>query len=101
MPAGLRAVSAPPVGAGAGRAAVRRLAARVTGEVEELRLIDWCESTPADMSAVGTAHFSALQTRQSLVASLQRGQAAAVPAGGGARRQVVVRVSDDKLGISV
>ena len=53
------------------------------------------------MSAAGTAHFSALQSRQSLVPSLQRAQTAAVPAGGGARRQVLVRVSDDKTGISV
>ena len=73
----------------------------MTGEVEVLRLIDWGESTPADMSAVGTAHFSGLQTRQSLVPSLQRTQKAAVPAGGGARRQVVVRVSDDQIGICV
>ena len=53
------------------------------------------------MSAVGTAHFSALQTRQSLVPSLQRSQKATTTAGSRARRQVVVRVSDDKIGISV
>lgn len=73
----------------------------MTGGVEVLRLIDWGESTPADMSAVGTAHFSALQTRQSLVPSLQRTRKTAVLAGGGARRQVVVRVSDYKISICV
>lgn len=46
------------------------------------------------MSAVGTtAHFSAVQTRRSLVLGLQRTQIGAAPAGVGARRQLVVRAA--------
>lgn len=45
------------------------------------------------MSAVGTAHFSGLHTRQYPVPSLLRTQAAAVPVGAGARRQVAVRAA--------
>lgn len=96
MPTGRSGASAPPVGAGSGRAAVRRIAACVTAEVKDLRLDRLCESTPADMSAVGTtAHFSALQTRASSAPSLQRTQVGAASVGAGTRRQLLVRVSHD------